>query len=87
MLIPRENTGIEKDRTSRKYAGFKETRQKSHPDRKSISTRNSYNFCKALVRESCDQGSKKIVKSPIINPDLESGTCLESRPEFVRELP
>src|SRR2546422_9165397 len=74
--IPRlplgESTGIEKGQTSRLPVRLEKTSPESRPDRKSISTRNSYNFYKVPVFESRDQASKRIVKSAIISPDLES---------------
>src|SRR5437667_177812 len=72
--IPRlslgESTGIEKGQTSRLPARLEKTSPESRPDRKSVSTRNSYNFYKVPVFESRDQGSKRIVKSANISPNL-----------------
>src|SRR5207249_11175039 len=85
--IPRlslgESTGIEKGQTSRLPARVEKTSPESRPDRKSVSTRNSYNFYKVPVFESRDQASTIIVKSAIISPDLESGpmtvNCIANR--------
>src|SRR5437667_12738194 len=86
--IPRlplgESTGIEKGQTSRLPARLEKTSPESRPDRKSVSTRNSYNFLqKFLCARAGDYGSKNIVKSAIISPDLESGpmtvNCIANR--------
>src|SRR5881409_2321931 len=62
--IPRlslgESTGIEKGQTSRLRARLEKTSPESRPDRKSVSTRNSYNFCRVPVFLEPRPGKQKV---------------------------